>query len=252
MSDETRLDGDASQAAGGPATTRRRSGRAAAGDRPAVPGRAPVPARRGRRGGRCSRSASSPSSWCRQSGSPSTRVMTPDRSCPTPAEHADWSVARRWDEALLDAIRRALPNPPVHARNLFHTSVAMWDAWAAYDPTANGYIVTREGAGRRRRGGARRGDQLRRVPRPVGPLHQGGRRRRVARRVRGRHGLAVLPADGQHDRGRHAGRGRQPHRRRGPRLRPRATARTRPNGYAAPDYTPVNDAARRRPSPGRR
>ncbi len=71
-----------------------------------------------------------------------TRVITPDRSCPTPAEHADWSVARRWDESLLDAIRRALPNPPVHARNLFHTSVAMWDAWAAYDPTANGYIYT--------------------------------------------------------------------------------------------------------------
>jgi hypothetical protein len=57
------------------------------------------------------------------------------------AAHPDWSVARRWDEALLDAIRRALPNPPVHARNLFHTSVAMWDAWAAYDPQAQGYIV---------------------------------------------------------------------------------------------------------------
>jgi hypothetical protein len=51
------------------------------------------------------------------------------------------SVARKWDEALLDAIRRALPNPPVHARNLFHTSVAMWDAWAAYDQTATGYII---------------------------------------------------------------------------------------------------------------
>jgi hypothetical protein len=50
------------------------------------------------------------------------------------------SVARRWDEALLDAIRRSLPNPPVHARNLFHLSVAMWDAWAAYDPTAAGYL----------------------------------------------------------------------------------------------------------------
>ncbi|HYN70016.1 MAG TPA: vanadium-dependent haloperoxidase, partial [Candidatus Eisenbacteria bacterium] len=62
-------------------------------------------------------------------------------ACPA-AEHPDWSVARRWDEALLDAIRRSLPNPPVHARNLFHTSVAMWDAWAAYDPTASGYIVT--------------------------------------------------------------------------------------------------------------
>ncbi len=71
-----------------------------------------------------------------------TRVLTPDRSCAAPAEHPEWTVARRWDEALLDAIRRALPNPPVHARNLFHTSVAMWDAWAAYDPTANGYVYT--------------------------------------------------------------------------------------------------------------
>ena len=62
-------------------------------------------------------------------------------SCPTPTSPPEWSVARRWDEALLDAIRRALPNPPVHARNLFHTSVAMWDAWAAYDKTATGYLV---------------------------------------------------------------------------------------------------------------
>ncbi len=63
-------------------------------------------------------------------------------SCPPPALHPEWSAARRWDEALLDAIRRSLPNPPVHARNLFHTSVAMWDAWAAYDPKASGYIFT--------------------------------------------------------------------------------------------------------------
>ena len=29
----------------------------------------------------------------------------------------------------------------MHARNLFHVSAAMWDAWAAYDPTADGYFV---------------------------------------------------------------------------------------------------------------
>jgi uncharacterized protein DUF6851/vanadium-dependent haloperoxidase-like protein len=51
------------------------------------------------------------------------------------------SIARVWDEALLDAIRRDTPAPTVHARNLFHTSAAMWDAWAAYDPTAEGYFV---------------------------------------------------------------------------------------------------------------
>jgi hypothetical protein len=51
------------------------------------------------------------------------------------------SVARVWDEAMLDAIRRDLPAPTTHARNLFHVSAAMWDAWAAYDPKADGYFV---------------------------------------------------------------------------------------------------------------
>lgn len=51
------------------------------------------------------------------------------------------SVARVWDETWLEAIRRDLPSPTVHARNLFHLSVAMWDAWAAYDPVARGVVV---------------------------------------------------------------------------------------------------------------
>ncbi|MGH9229889.1 MAG: vanadium-dependent haloperoxidase [Acidimicrobiales bacterium] len=58
-----------------------------------------------------------------------------------PADGEGRSVARVWDEALLDAIRRDTPAPTVHARNLFHTSAAMWDAWAAYDPGADGYFV---------------------------------------------------------------------------------------------------------------
>jgi hypothetical protein len=69
------------------------------------------------------------------------RPWSPQSTCAAPKNHPEWSVARRWDEALLDAIRRALPNPPVHARNLFHVSAAMWDAWAAYDPQAAGYFV---------------------------------------------------------------------------------------------------------------
>jgi hypothetical protein len=44
----------------------------------------------------------------------------------------DHSVARVWNEQLLDAIRRDTPRPTVHARNLFHLSAAMWDAWRAY------------------------------------------------------------------------------------------------------------------------
>jgi hypothetical protein len=69
-----------------------------------------------------------------------TRPWEAGPKCPPIGEHPTWSVARRWDEAMLDAIRRSLPNPPVHARNLFHVSVAMWDSWAAYDTTASGYL----------------------------------------------------------------------------------------------------------------
>jgi hypothetical protein len=62
-------------------------------------------------------------------------------ACTAIANHPEWSIARRWDEATLDAIRRALPAPTVHARNLFHVSAAMWDAWATYDPQASGYFT---------------------------------------------------------------------------------------------------------------
>jgi hypothetical protein len=59
-----------------------------------------------------------------------------------PLADGDKTVARRWDEAVLDAIRRDFPAPTVHARNLFHLSAAMWDAWAAYDPAADGVFST--------------------------------------------------------------------------------------------------------------
>src|SRR6185369_8617592 len=51
------------------------------------------------------------------------------------------SIARRWNEQILGAIRRDLPRPGVHARNLFHSSLAIWDAYAAYDTSAVGYLV---------------------------------------------------------------------------------------------------------------
>ena len=56
----------------------------------------------------------------------------------TPEGH---SVARVWNEVLLDAIRRDFPAPTMHSRNLWHVSAAMWDAWAAYDDDAAGYYV---------------------------------------------------------------------------------------------------------------
>ena len=61
--------------------------------------------------------------------------------CAPIIEHSEWTVARRWNEVLLNAIRRDVPAPTVHARNLFHTSAAMWDAWAAFDENAAGIFV---------------------------------------------------------------------------------------------------------------
>lgn len=52
------------------------------------------------------------------------------------------SVARQWDEEILAAIRIDNPRPPIHARNLFHLSVAMYDAWAAYDTIAEQYLTS--------------------------------------------------------------------------------------------------------------
>ena len=51
------------------------------------------------------------------------------------------SVARQWNEDLLAAIRVDFARPTIHARNLYHVSVAMWDAWAVYDEDAIGIFV---------------------------------------------------------------------------------------------------------------
>ncbi|WP_047546206.1 T9SS type A sorting domain-containing protein [Psychroserpens sp. Hel_I_66] len=47
------------------------------------------------------------------------------------------SVAREWNEMILSAIRSDFARPTVHARNLFHSSVLMYDAWALFDSQAN-------------------------------------------------------------------------------------------------------------------
>ncbi len=58
----------------------------------------------------------------------------------------DMSVARRWMEVLLQAIRDDRARPTVHARNLFHLSAAMYDAWAAWSEGATPYHFGRSGA----------------------------------------------------------------------------------------------------------
>lgn len=68
---------------------------------------------------------------------PPAPTCPPEAVDPRPAA----SIARRWNEQILGAIRRDIPRPTVHARNLYHVSAAMWDAWAAYDATADGVFV---------------------------------------------------------------------------------------------------------------
>jgi Secretion system C-terminal sorting domain len=51
------------------------------------------------------------------------------------------SVARLWNETTLTAIRGDLARPTVHARNLFHISVVMYDAWAVYSETGDTYFL---------------------------------------------------------------------------------------------------------------
>ena len=54
---------------------------------------------------------------------------------------AQHSIARQWNEALLDGIRKDLARPTVHARNLFHISVAMYDSWAVYNNVAEPWLL---------------------------------------------------------------------------------------------------------------
>lgn len=51
------------------------------------------------------------------------------------------SIARLWNEVLLEAIRGDFARPTVHARNLFHASVSMYDIWAVYDDVASPYLI---------------------------------------------------------------------------------------------------------------
>ena len=48
---------------------------------------------------------------------------------------AQTTVAHHWNEQLLEAIRNDFARPTLHARNLYHSSILMYDCWAAYDTT---------------------------------------------------------------------------------------------------------------------
>ena len=50
-------------------------------------------------------------------------------------------MARLWNEVLLYSIRNDLARPTVHARNLFHVSSAMYDAWAIVNEKGSPYLI---------------------------------------------------------------------------------------------------------------
>ncbi|MCY3820669.1 MAG: FG-GAP-like repeat-containing protein [Gammaproteobacteria bacterium] len=57
------------------------------------------------------------------------------------------SVARKWNEVLLQSIRNDYARPTVHARNLFHVSAAMYDAWSVIQESGAPWLLDRERAG---------------------------------------------------------------------------------------------------------
>jgi len=61
--------------------------------------------------------------------------------CSSYTAEAQHSVARKWNEAMLQAIRKDFARPTVQARNVFHIAIAMYDAWAAYDDVAEPYLL---------------------------------------------------------------------------------------------------------------
>ncbi|MXZ54597.1 MAG: hypothetical protein F4227_07470 [Gammaproteobacteria bacterium] len=61
---------------------------------------------------------------------PSSVATVTAHYVPGVAPSANVSIARRWNEVLLSAIRNDYARPTVHARNLFHISAAQYDAWA--------------------------------------------------------------------------------------------------------------------------
>ena len=47
----------------------------------------------------------------------------------------------QWNQTQLNCIRKHVARPTVHARNLFHCSLSMYDAWAVYDATAEPFLL---------------------------------------------------------------------------------------------------------------
>jgi len=80
-------------------------------------------------------------SACGGSSDKNTVIVDPTPTDTITPEREGHSVARLWNEVILNGIRNDYARPTVHARNLFHFSSAMFDAWSAYDNTATPYLL---------------------------------------------------------------------------------------------------------------
>ena len=54
-----------------------------------------------------------------------------------------YTVAGNWMELLLESIRNDFARPTVHARNLYHSSIVMYDVWSAYQNTSIPFFLGR-------------------------------------------------------------------------------------------------------------
>lgn len=82
-------------------------------------------------------------SGCGGGGGQSDSPMPPPAPpvAPVTEDVRDPSVAKQWNELLLNAIRDDLARPTVHARNLFHASALGYDVWAAYSDDSSTYLL---------------------------------------------------------------------------------------------------------------
>jgi hypothetical protein len=108
-------------------------------------------------------------------------IVPPSTECPADAVDPSPTAPSPAGGTSSSSTRSAATsrNPPVHARNLFHhVSVAMYDAWAAYDDVADGVVSTERHETAPRRPRPRRRHLLRHVPRAVAPLRERAERAR--------------------------------------------------------------------------
>ena len=103
-------------------------------------------------------------------------VTSPERRT-APARQPEWSVARAWDEATLDAIRRDVPQPASPRPQPLPRLGRHVGRLGRLRARGTRLLPRREARRCRRGCRQRRGDQLRRLPRARVPLP--GRRRRV-------------------------------------------------------------------------